>query len=403
MSVAIPAIVRANEKVVEDIRELDVATQDDLLETSWPFPLRLPGVNTSGVECVILVLRRVLRDMPADSHWRAVLFGNKDQTAYKVEKDELDRARALLRYAWHHLPDLGVHPGNALLRFGVMDRQKVLLGLMSRDHEMAPTRISFEALMESEVMTAAFWGTAELQAFEDVVAWQAKGSKEWQTKGRTVNFRPVTWRLDQQSSLEKSINKRLGLRKVSDGSTPILLPKWPKCLRVKMTSPASVSMIKVLEQKTLSLKGYNLMAESQKSGEYRLSDTQNEYKLIAAVALRPSGEHNDIVYTFDSNGGQIRSGLKKPVRYEASADVPIMVSEATLYFSRVDMEVLSISNDSESEDEPEGPDDKNFRQMLKELDPGASTGLTPLSMEYENRFSRNIGPVLKAAHEKFFQ
>lgn len=405
MSFANPDTMGANElTLIENIRDLDVAAQDDLLEFSWPFPLKLPGVNTTGVECVVLVMRRILRDMPADSHWRAMLFGNVDQAAYcKVQKDELDRTRALLQYVWHHLPDLEVQPGNAMLRLGVTERQKALLELIVPDHTVAQTRISFEALMESEGMMAAFWGTTELQLLQGVVAWQAKGEKEWQTKDRTATSRPVIWKLDQEPRLENNINKRFGLREVSGGNTSMLLPNWPKCLRVKMTTPTSVSMDKVLEQKALSLKGYKLLADVEANGNYRVSETQNEYRLIAAVALRPSVEHNDVVFTFDSEGSQIQSSLKNPVSYEAPLDALIMVTEAMLYFSRVDSEVLSISSGSESGDDLEDPDDKTFRQMLKELDPGAGTGLTPLSREAEQRLPRNIGPALEAAKERFFQ
>lgn len=392
----------ADEEVVDDIRDLGVAKQDDLLQFHWPYPLKLPGVNTTGVECAVLVLRRILRDMPADSHCRAILFGKKDQTAYKVEKNELDRTRALFRYAWHHLPDLDIQ-GDALLRIGVKNLQEALLEIILPDHTMAQTRASFEVLMESEGMLAALWGRSELHTFRDVIGWQENGEKEWQTKQRTAASQPIFWRLDREPRLEVLLNKQLGMRKVNGGHTSMLLPNWPKCLRVKMTTPAPVSTDKVLDQSILSLKGFKLLAEAEVNGKFRLSETQNEYRLVAAVALRPSGEHNDLVYTFDSDDSQIEPRFEESVAYEAPVDSPVMVSQAMLYFSRVDLEVLSISSGSESEDELEDSDDKKFCQMLKELDPGASTGLTPLSREAEQRLPRNIGPALRAAKEKFFQ
>lgn len=157
------------------------------------------------------------------------------------------------------------------------------------------------------------------------------------------------------------------------------------------------------EQKTLSLKGFKLLAEAGTVGTSRVSETRNEYRLIAAVAMRLSGEYDDVVYTFDSGGNQIRSSLKTPVSYEPPVGELVMVSGAMLYYSRADSDALTVSSDSEGEDGLEDTDDKNFRQMLEELDPGASTGLTPLSREAEQRLPKNIGPALKAAKEKFFQ
>lgn len=393
----------ANEEIVDDIRELDVAKQDDLLQFHWPFPLNLPGVNTTGVECAVLVLRRILGDMPADSHPRAILFGKKDQTAYKVEKEELNRTRALFRYAWHRLPDLAVQSDDALLHFRMKDRQEALLEVIIPDRRMAQNRVSFEALMESDGMAAALWGRSELQPFRDVIGWQENGEKEWQTKKRTAASQPISWKLDRQPRLETLINRKLSLREVNGGHTSMLLSNWPKCLRVKMTTPTSVSMDNVLDQNILSLKGFKLLAEAEVGGKFRLSETQNEYRLVAAVALRLSGEHNDLVYTFDSEGNQIQPSLKESVSYEAPADSPVMVSQAMLYFNRVDLEVLSISSGSESEEEFEDPDDKKSSQMLKEPDPGASTGLTPLSREAEHKLPKNIGPAWRAAKGRFFQ
>lgn len=391
---------------VDDMRELDEATQNELLELFWPFPLRHPDCNTTGIECAVLVLRRILREMPADSHCRAIIFGEMDQTTYKVEKDKLDRTRALFRYAWHHLPDLDAKQGNKLLRLEVMDRQRSLLNILLVDRHMGQSQVSFEALMESEEMVAAFWGRAELQPFRDVVAWHPKEEKEWQARQRAATFRPVSWKLGQWPSLEDSINKRLGQREASDGSTTMLLPNWPTCLRVKMTSPVPVSMGRVVEQKVLNLKGYELLAMDGKDDKYSVSETDREYTLIASVALRSSDEHNDIVCTLDSEGSEIHCSLKTPVLYEAPVGKPVL-TEAMLYFSRVDakksIEAVSISSDNETEDGLQGLDDKKFRERLKALDPGARTGLTPLSREAEQRLPKNIGPALKEAQAKFFQ
>ncbi|KAG6357326.1 hypothetical protein INS49_015204 [Diaporthe citri] len=355
---------------VDDMRELDEATQNELL------------------------------------HCRAVIFGEMDQTIYNVEKEVLDRTRALFRYAWHHLPDLDKNRGNGLLRLEVTDRQRDLLNILLVDRHMAQSQVSFETLMESEGMVAAFWGRGELQPFRNVIAWQAKGDEEWQAKERAANFGPVSWKLDQDPSLENSINKRLGLREVSGGNTTMLLPNWPICLRVKMTSSVPVSMDRVMEQKVLNLKGFALLAEAEKDGKYRVSVTQKEYTLLAAVALRSSGEQNDVVHTFDSEGSKVHPSLKKVVPSEAPAEKK-PVSETMLYFSRLglekSMEAITISSGSGSEDGLEDRDDKKFRQMLKALDPGASTGLTPLSREAEQRLPKNIGPALKAAKAKFFQ
>lgn len=391
---------------VDDMRELEEDTQNELLERVWPFPLRYSDCNTTGIECAVLVLRRMLRDMPADSHCRAIIFGEMDQTVYKVEKEQLDQTRALFRYAWHHLPDLDGQRENRLLRLEVMDRQRPLLDILLVDRHMAQSQVSFEALMESEAMLAAFWGRPELQPFRGVVAWQAKGEKEWQARQRSANSRPVIWKLEQGKGPEDSINKRLGLREVSGGNTTMLLPNWPRCLRVKMTSPVPVSMDRVLEQKVLSLKGYELLAKDANDDKYRVSETGREYTLIASVVLRSSGEHNDVVYTFDKEGSEITSSLLTPVPYHTLLDTQL-VNEAMLYFSRVDVEnskpAVTISSDSESGDGLQGFEDKKFRERLKALDPGARTGLTPLSSEAEQKLPRDIVPGLKAAKAKFFQ
>lgn len=390
--------------VVDDMRELDEDMQNELLEAVWPFPLRVPDCNTTGIECAVLVLRRMFREMPTDSHCRGTIFGQQDQTTYKLDKDKLDHTRALFRYAWHHLPDLDVESGNNLLRLEVTDRQRALLRILLVDYNVTQSRLSFEALMESESMLAAFWGAFELQTFRNVVGWQARGESRWQAKERSRASRPVNWKLDKEPSLENIINKGLGLREVTGGNTSMLLPSWPTILRVRMTSSASVSVSKLMEQKVLNLKGYELLAEAE-DDMYKVSDTQSQYTLIAAVFLRPSGEHNDVVYTFDSKGGVIASSLKKPVPYESSTDTPV-AKEAMVYFSRVKleekMEAITIQSDGESEDDMGDRDDRRFRERLKALDPAASTGFTPLSREAEQRLPENIVPDLKAAKTKFF-
>ncbi|KAG8156927.1 hypothetical protein KVR01_013149 [Diaporthe batatas] len=398
---------------VEDIRELEEDVQNTLLHQTWPFPIQDPACNTTGIECAVLVLRQVLRTMPTDSHCRAVLFGEKDRARHEVGEEELGCYRALFRYVWHHLPDLE-HESvskSPVLRYEVMDRQRDLL----RDLDLEPgsdqSHFSFEALMESELMLASFWGSAELQVVRNVVGWQEAGQSAWNTRERAVQHQPIDWDGNQEPSLEKRINKMFGLREVNGGSTCMMLPNWPRSMRVKMTNSAPVLLAKVKEQTRLHLTGFNVRPGNETGGSYTISETHVRYRLAVAVVMRSFGDGDDFVYTFDSEGEDFYPLSKDIAHLRHVGPVPeeMPIKMAMLYYHRLDnpdeaIENRSISGHGEFGQSPGVTDDQRFRERLKALDPSANSasGFTPVSKASEARLPKNIAPDLSEARRKFF-
>ncbi|KAL2275791.1 hypothetical protein FJTKL_01553 [Diaporthe vaccinii] len=415
-------------RALEDIRGLDEATQRMLLR-AWPFPLRLPHCNLSGVDSAVVVLRRIFAELPADSHCRRFVFAKEDKNTYRAQGEELayiqgehiniyraqgeelDRFRALFRYAWHYLPDLAqCDPSNTLVPLEVMDRQRSLLNVLLPDRRVDQSRISFEALMESGCMQTAFWGRAEFQPFRDLTGWQDKGTADWQTKQRDATPGPITWKRDQEPDLEAKINNMLCLRAVGGGNTSMLLPNWPTCLRVKMTTATPMTMGAMMEQQCLKLEGFGLLAVPGDDGKYRLARSENRYYLAAAVAMRSSPQGSDVVVTGSGRGMETcpladDSHLGRAAHQEPD-DGDIMVKEGMLYYvpfpPHEDTDDVSMSDNGQSEEEAQLTDDQKSREGLKAFDRSPDNGLTPLSMEAEEALAKNIAPESALAEEKFF-
>lgn len=396
-------------RVVEDIRELGEATQRTLLR-AWPLPLTVPGFNLSGVDSAVVVLRRIFAELPAASHCRGLVFGRGDKNAYGVGKEEVDRLRALFRYAWHYLPDLNQRdPANTVLPLEVMDRQRDLLDVLLPGRQMDQSRISFEALMESEVMQAAFWGRPELQPFCDVTGWQEKGTAEWQTRQRGATPGPIAWKRDRDPSLEDKVNKMLCLREIGDNTT-MLLPNWPTFLRVKVLTAAPITMDAMMEQRCLALNGFRLLPAAGDEGKYRLAQTENKYYLAGAVAMRSSHQPSDVVVVW-SETGMATCPLSEdprlgPAAHQEPHEGHVMVNEAMLYYvlsqPRDGTKDVPRSGEGDEEGDPHLTDAQRVRERLRRFEQGPDDGLTPLSKEAEEAISWNIAPGYALAEEKFF-
>ncbi|KAL1847831.1 hypothetical protein Daus18300_013820 [Diaporthe australafricana] len=353
------AIRRMEKLTIEDIREPDESTQDELLEFAWHCPLSIPDCNTSGIDCAVVVLRRMFRDLSTDNRIRATSGGEQDTTKYKSGKVEARRTFGLFQYSWHHLPDLGENYGNMSMEIRVMSRQSGLLRRVIFDHHMAPARYSFSALMESKGMVEAFWGRAEMQPYQSLSVWQEPDEVTWWAREQPPYLKPFDWKLDKEPSIEAAINNRFAPVGIDGGKTSMLLPNWPKFLRVHVTgAAASVPVDAVLEQRLLTLNGCHQVDGSEVDGEQRLVQTQRQYRLSAAVVLRPSEKENDLVYTFDSAGEMISPSVKRQIPYKGMGFSSVMVNEAMLYYSRVD-----------SDESSESPlsDDQEFRRKFMDL------------------------------------
>ena len=252
------------------------------------------GYETSGLQCLIIVLRRIL------VNYAYLGLDGLDQI-----RDESGAVHPLLELVWRNFlvdekPSVNCSPPTSI---------EVL---MKRTMDLSGKNgSSFLDLVECQAMNEQVWSKPDFVLYRPVLQ-EARGWVEETTEryNRHCTF-PIAYTA-KGSSLQEAIDGKFGIRLKKNGTREIWNSNEPSFVRILCTVVLPISISDV---QSFTMPVGRIEQHPEGHSTYNKDSFRLRYNLIAVVRLRLEQNEPDLVHTYLTNGKFLQLHTHAPERF----------------------------------------------------------------------------------------